>query len=454
MAQSRCNWTIEYLDQCRDPVHGRLVVGFSGGIDSTVLLHQLCAAGLGYKVLACHVNHGISPAADTWQAHCEQVCQALGVKFTSLVVQLPNTGNLEGNARRARYQAFAQVLQASDLLLLGQHLDDQIETALFHLLRGSGRVGLQGMPGSRQLGHASLLRPLLGVSREQIEAYARAENLAWVEDESNADTTMTRNYLRQQVIPALQQRWPDLKLTLQATLQRDAEVLGLLDSVAIDDLAGIADALGGVYLDGFASLAPARQKNLLSYWLRRHQLPYPAASLLDKGLPDLLSAAAAAAPALRWQGVCCRRHGNGLYLLRTLPGLPPAPALGTGPGQHLADFAPLPWAGGLLTWTTSQGAGLHIDRPGRLQLRRRLGGETLRCGQRKTLKNLLHAQGVPGWLRERLPLLFLDDELVGVAGVPGWQIPMLVASEYQAQALETGWCCEFEINDRYPVILR
>lgn len=447
--------TAEYLDQLRDPAQARLVVGYSGGIDSTVLLHQVVAAGLGHKVLACHVNHGLSANADAWQAHCQQVCLTLGVNFSSLAVQVADTGNLENNARQARYQAFAEVLQAGDLLLLGQHLDDQIETALFHLFRGSGRFGLQGMPASRQLGNASLLRPLLGVSREQIEAYAMAENLAWIEDESNVDTAMTRNYLRQQVIPDLQQRWPNLTSTLQATLQRDAEVLELLETVAHDDLANIADALGGVHLEGFARLAPARQKNLLSYWLRRHQLPYPAASLLDRGLPELLGATTAATSALRWQGICCRRHGDGLYLLRTLPELPELPAAppaSVGHGQMLPDSAPLAWSGGLLTWAASPGAGVRIEAPGRLQVRRRHGGETLRRGQRKTLKNLLQAQRVPAWLRDRLPLLFLDDELVAVAGLPGWQIPMLTSSEYQAQADETGWCLAFEINDRYPAI--
>ena len=432
----------ELLAQLADPDQSRLIVGYSGGVDSHVLLAHLCELGLRHKLLAFHVNHGLSPHANAWQIHCQKICQDLGVRFATVTLAVERVGNLEGNARDARYQAFAQVLEQGDLLLLGQHQDDQVETALFQLFRGSGRFGLQGMPLNRPIGTASLLRPLLHVSRARITAYAQQHHLSWIEDESNLDQKMTRNYLRQQVIPELENRWPDLKATLMASLQRDAEVGRLLDDVAKSDQQALRDAFGGILVDGFSKLTSARQKNLLLAWLGQHQLPYPSAGLLDAGLAMLLAAGPLAMPEMRWQGGLIRRFRDSLYLLRELSAFEPQTLVFDG-------VAPRACQGGVLVWSQTRGRGLPVSDPRRLEIRGRQGGESFSLGRTRSLKKWLQEHHVPPWLRDRLPLIYLEDELVAVAGLPGWQIPGLTSSRYEATGDQLGWIFDFEVDDRY-----
>jgi tRNA(Ile)-lysidine synthase len=433
----------DLLARLSTSAHPRLLVGYSGGIDSHVLLHQIVAAGLQHKCCAIHVNHGISRYADQWQTHCQQICADAGIDMKVVKLQLSGAGNLEAQARRGRYQAFEQAMQADEVLLLGHHQDDQIETALFYLLRGSGRAGLQGMPARRVLGKGELVRPLLTVGRRAVQRYAEQHALCWVEDESNQDQNLTRNYLRHQVIPDLEQRWPDVKATLDSQLQRDAEARVLLDELASVDLAHLLTTDGGLLAAGLANLSTVRQKNLLGFWLARQQLPYPSAVQFEQALPGLLGNASGSV--LRWQNISLVRFRGCLYLLR------PLPSLDAHRRPLTADAAttPLPWQGGVMSITRCAGAGLAIDDLAQLVVRPRRGGETLNRGQRQTVKKLLAARHVPVWLRDRLPLIYLDDELVAIAGLPEWQVPALVHRAYEAQADALGWQCEFTIADRF-----
>jgi tRNA(Ile)-lysidine synthase len=431
------------LAHLASPAHPRILVGYSGGIDSHVLLHQIAAAGLLHKCVAIHVNHGISPFADQWQAHCLQTCADLGIAIEVFTLQRSGAGNLEAEARQGRYRAFTQAIQASDVLLLGHHQDDQIETALFYLLRGSGRAGLQGMPGRRVLGEGELVRPLLGVSRGAIQRYAQAHALCWVEDDSNQDQNLTRNYLRHHVIPDLESRWPDIKATLDSQLQRDAQARELLDELARVDLAHLLAADGGLRLKGLVALSSTRQKNLLGFWLASQQLPYPSTVQIDQGLPGLL--ANAGGSVLRWQDVSLVRFRDCLYLLKPLPALDAHRCALT----SSVDGSPVAWQGGHLSMMRRCGVGLAIDDLASLVVRSRSGGETLYRGQRQAVKKLLAARHVPVWLRDRLPLIYLDDELVAIAGLPAWQVPALVHKDYEARGDTLGWLCEFHIADRY-----
>lgn len=431
------------LANLANPAHPRLLLGYSGGMDSHVLLHQIVAADLQRKCCAIHVNHGISPYADRWQAHCEQICADLGVDIKIVKLQLGSAGNLEAEARKGRYRAFAEIMQANDVLLVGHHQDDQIETGLFYLLRGSGRAGLQGMPAMRLLGAGELVRPLLAVSRQRVKAYAQAHELCWIEDDSNQDQSLTRNYLRHHVIPALELRWPGVKAALDSQLQRDAQARVLLDELASDDLANLLTPTGGLRVAGLASLSSARQKNLLGFWLASQQLPYPSGVQLDQALPGLL--ARAGGSILCWQGISLVRFRDCLYLLK------PLPALDAKACSLTADVAttPLAWQGGFMSLTRCVGAGLAIDDLTHLAVRPRSGGETLYRGQRQALKKLLAARHVPVWLRDRLPLIYLDDELVAIAGLPAWQVPALIHRDYEVEGDTLGWLCEFNIADRF-----
>ncbi|HDQ9214135.1 TPA: tRNA lysidine(34) synthetase TilS, partial [Pseudomonas aeruginosa] len=190
---------------------GGWCVAFSGGLDSTVLLHllaQLARSEALPALSALHVHHGLQAAADGWPAHCQAVCRSLGIPLRVERVQVAVGGSIEQAARDARYRAFQANLGEGQVLLTAQHLDDQAETLLFRLLRGAGLRGLAAMPASRPLGGGRLCRPLLGVSRAELEAYAQTHRLDWVEDPSNQDPRFSRNYLRREIMPRLASHWP------------------------------------------------------------------------------------------------------------------------------------------------------------------------------------------------------------------------------------------------------
>ena len=274
--------------------------------------------------------------------------------------------------------------------------------------------------------------------------YRNTDNeLCWIEDDSNQDQSLTRNYLRHHVIPALELRWPGVKAALDSQLQRDAQARVLLDELASDDLANLLTPTGGLRVAGLASLSSARQKNLLGFWLASQQLPYPSGVQLDQALPGLL--ARAGGSILCWQGISLVRFRDCLYLLK------PLPALDAKACSLTADVAttPLAWQGGFMSLTRCVGAGLAIDDLTHLAVRPRSGGETLYRGQRQALKKLLAARHVPVWLRDRLPLIYLDDELVAIAGLPAWQVPALIHRDYEVEGDTLGWLCEFNIADRF-----
>lgn len=186
---------------------------------------------------AIHIHHGLQAAADAWPAHCQAICDNFDVELQVIHVQVSPGASLEQAARDARYAAFSQVLGPGDILFTGQHRDDQAETLLFRLLRGAGLRGLAAMPGQRALGQGSLVRPLLACSRQHLQDYAQAQGLTWIEDPSNVDTQFARNYLRGEVMPHLQQRWPQASQNFARAAEHLGEALGLLDELAQEDLA-------------------------------------------------------------------------------------------------------------------------------------------------------------------------------------------------------------------------
>ncbi|AXS79239.1 tRNA lysidine(34) synthetase TilS [Dechloromonas sp. HYN0024] len=266
-----------------------LWVGLSGGCDSVVLLHLLSRLGRG-KLSAIHVHHGLSPNADVWAAFCADYCERLGIPLVIRHVRVdPASGQgLEAAARAARYAAFAEC--AGDCLVLAQHRGDQAETVLFNLLRGTGVTGAAGMPAERRFGHLRLLRPLLDVSRAEIECYAAAEGLAWVDDESNADTTLTRNFLRHDTLVAISQRFPAAEASLALAASHFSEAAGLLDELASQDwlLAGDGDS---ALMPALRQFSPPRLKNLLRHRLRGLGWQVPVAARLEEFARQLVSAA-------------------------------------------------------------------------------------------------------------------------------------------------------------------
>lgn len=389
-------------------------LAFSGGLDSTVLLHLLANVPGRPPLIALHIHHGLQAAADAWPAHCQAICDTLDVPLRIIKVQVADTASLEQAARDARYQAFATHMTPGNLLLTAQHRDDQAETLLFRLLRGTGVRGLAGMPAQRSLGQGTLLRPLLDVPRGALLDYARQHGLAWIEDPSNTDTQLSRNYLRHEVLPIVIQRWPQAATSMARAAAHLREAGALLDELAESDLLAARSAspfpwlpVPSLALTPLSALSEARQRNALQRWL------VPLTRLPDAqhwaSWLSLRDASADAAPIWRLADGELHRAGDRVWWVSgQWSQSPPLCESWSSPNK------PLPLAGnGEVSW---QGDELR----GEVQIRYRQGGETLRLPDRgqRDLKRLLNESGLPGFVRRRLPLLFIDGELAAVANLP------------------------------------
>ena len=412
-----------------------LLVGFSGGLDSTVLLHWLAsnpairAAGL----RALHVHHGLQAAADAWAAHCQQVCDALGIELKTLRVQVHNHGQgPEAAARDARRQAFADSLQAGQWLALAHHQDDQAETFLLRALRGSGCDGLAAMQVFSRLGPHRLWRPLLEQPRSALHAYALQHRLHWIDDPSNDSDAFDRNFLRQQVMPLLQQRWPQAAAALALSARRcgqDSVLLLQHDQQRLQQLApgGERDHLP---VSALLALGEAQRARLLRRWLQQHPAP-PLPGHLHRQLDaQVLSAGHDRQACIGWAGGWqLRRWRDALYLL------PPLPLPDPHWQAHWDGRQPLRLPDGS-HWQLQGATG--FGRPLRVSLRR--GGERLRLPGRNhhtALKDCLQQLALPPWQRPWLPLLWDAGELLAAgAGLRAQGFaPPLVASGATLQLL-------------------
>lgn len=407
----------------------RLWVAFSGGLDSTVLLHLVSMARkqglLTMPVQAIHIHHGLQAAADAWERHCSEVCKTLDVALTAVRVQVDcNAGrSIEEAARQARHRAFATHMQAGELLLLAHHQDDQIETVLFRLLRGSGAAGMAGMPRSRPCGEAVLLRPLLAYPRAMLVAYANHHALAWIEDASNQQQRYDRNFLRAAVIPPLREHWPGLSAAVSRSARLSGEAAQLLDELAALDLqACIGTHRNRLRIAELLKLSEIRQRNLLRFWLQGLQAVLGLApathQALHRGVSEVVLAAQDAEPELLWgQGAGAAQLRRYRGILYALPILPDPPAALVWDGRAALQLpAPL----GKLALAGCTDAAVELREAVTFDVRFRRGGERVVSKGRPTrsLKKFLQENAVPPWLRERIPLVYIDNELVAVGDIP------------------------------------
>ena len=410
----------------------RLLVGLSGGVDSVALLDCLLRVSrlLQFRLSALHINHQLSPNAGRWSAFCKTLCTGRGIPFQSVKVKVRRGDSLEAAARAERYAVFAT--RDCDYVVLAHHRDDQVETLLLQLLRGAGVKGLAAMPtlrkgkGKREKGSPSavsrqsspdILRPLLDTTRAEILEYAKKRKLKWIEDESNADTHFQRNFLRREVLPIIERRFPSYRNTLARSAHHLAEAARLLDEVAAADAAGYLEQ-ETLAVEALRRLPAQRARNLLRYFLSSHGLSMPGTERLEEALRQALKAKQDARVVIELDGAMLRRHAGKLHVVR--PGRPlPRDYARRWRGEHALA---LPELGGVLVMASAKGDGISRARlgTGSVTIRVRRGGERLRPDRRRprrSLKNLLQEARVPPWRRERLPLIFCDGELVWVAGI-------------------------------------
>jgi tRNA(Ile)-lysidine synthase len=397
----------------------RWYVGFSGGLDSTVLLHLLqhwCRHHPAAPPLsAIHVNHGLQDQSDEWQVHCQWTCRLLQIPLLCFQASV-TTGSrgLEAAAREARYSLFEQHLQAGDVLFLGHHADDQVETFFLRLLRGSGVRGLAAMPARRALAHGRLARPLLSLPRAVLETYASSHGLSCVEDPSNSDIAMDRNFLRREVLPLLAQRWPGYRGTVGRASEHIAAAADLL-TASVPAPPTVFSEMGdpGVRLSELLGRPPEEMALALRHWLQAAGLPAPERAALAEFQRQLDDMTPDSRPRLHCSAYTLQRYQDAVYLL---------PGTAAPDSDETASLVPqqvlqLPAEGGRLWLSASTVAGLKLATTDQLQVKWRRGGERCRPhgrGAGASLKKLLQDSGVPPWWRDRVPLLFLDGELLAV----------------------------------------
>lgn len=395
----------------RHPPAGRLWLGFSGGLDSTVLLHLLVSAGI--PVTALHINHGLSARADDWDVHCRSQAERLGVPYQCITVRVDRRGGgLEQGARRARYRAFAQVMAPGDQILLAHHGDDQVETLLLRLMRGAGIRGLAAMEECRHLDEGrTVVRPLLSASRVELETCGRELGLSWIEDDSNSDLAIDRNYMRSQVLPALAARWSVVGRVSRA-VENLRESADLLEELAQQDRrdCGIRRERFGesIDLEGFLALSGPRQKNLLRTWIGACGGEMPQAATLSESLAQI-RAAGDAQPEVVLGGPVLRRYRDRLYLTPQL--LPLNDSTTEEPVWQWDGIGDLELPGG---WVLAAGAGWPAAD---YIVRYRTGGERAQPASRgcsQTLKKLLQEYALEPWLRSRVPLVYSAGQLLAV----------------------------------------
>ena len=408
-------------------------LAYSGGLDSHALLH-LCVQARTLSVFdlrVIHVHHGLSQYADDWAAHCRQVCAEYGVEYHQQNIDAKSTvgKSPEEVARQRRYEVFSQCLQPGDVLLTAHHEDDQAETVLLQLLRGAGVKGLAAMPMTKPLGQGMHARPLLACTRAELQKYAEQHQLRWVEDESNQNVGLTRNFLRHEVLPLLKKRWPTVTHALSRSASHCAEALPLLETAGNEVLQqSLGSRAGTLSVQKLLLLDPIHQRLALRAWLHAQACPMPDTVKLQQLQHDMLTASRDSEPCLAWQDVEVRRYRDDLYVMPTLP-------LHDVMQTWVWDLqSPLMIPGvGCLQADRKKGQGLRADISS-VVVKFRQGGEKCHLPKRSghhDLKKLFQEWGVPSWQRKRIPLLYLGEKCIAVVG-------FFIDEDYMAKEGEEG----------------
>jgi tRNA(Ile)-lysidine synthase len=437
--------SMKLLNAVRDfcSQHGtetKYYIALSGGLDSCVLLTLFYQLSRQQKinVSAIHVNHQLSPHADSWSQHCKQLCGKYSIQYIERIIRLElNAGDsLEELARIKRYRIFADCIGKNDILLTAHQLDDQAETVMLQLLRGAGPKGLSAMPVIKRFGRGYHGRPLLHFSRDDLLAYAHEHKLEWINDESNDDVRLTRNFLRHQVLSVIKSRWTSVASAISRSAAHCAESQALLEEFAAEIYAQVSGSRENTLsVSKLLQISAARQRLVLRTWILEQGYPVPDTRKIGTIQRDVLTAAWDRSPCVSWSEVELRRHRDDLYLMPALPET-----------RVQQDFLwnlsqPLLIPGlGTLNTSLSQGQGLCRDIQ-QVTVKFRQGGEIVDLDGRgrHALKNLLQEWKTLPWERDRIPLLFIDNKLIGAVGY-------FLDKKYSARPEDTGYQIVFNRN--------
>lgn len=409
------------------PTQTDFLIGLSGGVDSVALLHLFCQL-CQHKPLnlrAIHIHHGLSPNADSWAAFCQTLCEQWQIPLSVQQVQVVGTQGLEANARQARYQAIQAHIQPNEIFCTAHHLDDQVETFFLALKRGAGLKGLSAMQAVSFWQRFTIFRPLLSFSKAELLTYATVEKLPWIEDESNANTQFDRNFLRNDVLPLLNQRWQQFNPMVARASQHCAEQQQLIEELLADELNQRADfAEQSLNIDGFEHFSLLKQQQLIRLWLARCQQPMPSKALLKQIIQQLIFAEKDKNPQVKVGQKMVRRYQQKIFLTEESP----FDSLFQRE-VNIKDVIELPHNLGTLIRTegslickTSHGTTrllLPVELQNQPLIVQFVAPSKVKCygkAHREEMKKIWQAHKIPVWQRHCTPLVFFGEELVGILG--------------------------------------
>ncbi len=417
-----------WLSACEIGNGRRCLVAFSGGPDSTVLLHALASLRAEFPALrltALHLDHALHPASPHWANHCRALCRRLDVGLhVHRLAALDTAGGVEAAAREARYAWFSTHVNTGDVLVTAHHRADQAETLLYNLVRGAGVRGLAAMPVERPFAGGTLARPLLSLTRQDLLEYGRSHRLEWIDDPANEGLDHDRNFIRHRLVPAILERWPGAERNLARAAINAGEAAGILDRLAergvhacrVDDAFNPLSTAPVLNTAALGDLPADECLNLLRWWMIEAGYPPPSRQRLRRLHRDLLADPRVSTGSFAWAGVSIRRYRDAIYLVPPLPAAMPGPTVWRVPEPF--DVPGLPLS---LSARRGRGDGIALP-PGRVSLTVDFAtaDRSIRLrpgGPRRSLRKVFQEAGVPPWLRRVLPRVSLDGELLCVPGV-------------------------------------
>lgn len=404
-------------------------VAFSAGMDSHVLLHaaaEVLQERTDVSLRAIHINHGLQADSEHWVRHAEFVCDGLDVPLiTRRVVVDEKFDGPEAGARLARYGEFADILLPGEHLLLAQHADDQAETFLLQALRGSGPDGLSSIPRKRTFAGGYMVRPFLGCTQQALADYAQAAGLSWIDDPSNADTRYDRNFIRQEILPLLRERWPAATQTLSRSALRSAAACQTLHDLALQDLETVrVTGSSELSVSALNALPTERCFNVVRLWVRQAGLRMPRLQDLRQLVSDALHAREDAMATINVREYEFRRHRDHLFLVHDAQPSEPFNIEWTAPFDDLL----IKETGQVLSKSACEEQGMQLPAKGTITVKSRIGGELIKLGEpafHKAVKKVLQEAAVPPWQRDSVPLLYVEGRLAAV-----WNV--VVAVDFRA----------------------
>ncbi|MBL1142359.1 MAG: tRNA lysidine(34) synthetase TilS [Proteobacteria bacterium] len=393
-------------------------IAYSGGMDSSVLLHLFYSNKdkIRQNINVVYVHHGLQEEADDWAQFCKEQCQYYGFSFIKLQITegCPKGESVEAWAREKRYALISEVMNNNDVLFTAHHQDDQVETFFLQALRGAGPRGLASMPEIRKKSNTLLVRPLLNYSRNDLKEYAAVNKINWQEDKSNSNHRYDRNYFRHQLAPVIEERWPAYRETISRLIDNQNECRLLLNELAAEDLER-AMHKNSLKLDVVKTLSVTRQKNLIFFWLQELNLKTPGSRNINKIISDIINSAPDKSPCVNWEDVEVRRYRNSLYAAKVLEEFEANIEYKWNPEEVLNI------SGETLSTISGKGKGISKDKikNAELVIRFRQGGEKIKpdgFSHTKTVKQLFQERSVLPWLRDRIPLIYIDDKLIAIPG--------------------------------------